>query len=130
MPVIDERFDSEQSDQFTLSVLRPPRRTSRACRSMADDGVRCPTVVVQGCLDEEAAALFTTEVMDLVFALPACDVVLDLSSCTELGPAAVAAIRNTRLALEDRGAQLRIIGLGTARSDSGAGGVPRTTIPA
>lgn len=71
----------------------------------------CPTVSVVGPLNETTVHNFCERLMDVVFSLPACGLVLDLQQVTELDSSGLGAIRNVRLALEDQGAELHVLGL-------------------
>jgi anti-anti-sigma regulatory factor len=84
----------------------------------------CPTVSVVGPLNETTAHNFCEQLMDVVFSLPACGLVLDLQQVTELDPSGLGAIRNVRLALEDQGAELHVLGL----EDSGEVTDPTTEL--
>ncbi|MFV2039238.1 MAG: STAS domain-containing protein [Acidimicrobiales bacterium] len=67
------------------------------------------TAAVSGVLDDTTADAFAEEVIDLVFAIPPRDVVLDLRDVVEIGQAGVAAIRCAHLALDDQGARLVLL---------------------
>jgi len=58
------------------------------------------------CLDDEAAERLAHEVIDLVFAQPPHDVVLDLTGVEEICPRATDTLRRAHLALADHEARL------------------------
>jgi len=80
-------------------------------RSAASQSETAPpiTAAVSGVLDGTTADAFADEVIDLVFAIPPRDVVLDLRDVVEIGQAGVAAIRCAHLALDDQGARLVVL---------------------
>lgn len=85
--------------------------------------IGCRVAAVSGVLDDATAPLLRDRIMELVFALPAEDVVLDLRDVTTITPEGVRAIRDAMLALDDQGAELHLVYLGALQDQIDDAGI-------
>lgn len=106
MAVVQEQRSEHQSGRFDVWISHP-------------DPAGPTRVTVRGPLDEQSVPALADTLMDLVFALPVRDVVLDLRGASELCPATRQVIHNAELALSDQGALLQIV-----LSEAADGGSP------
>ncbi len=105
MTLIESGRSSETPSPFDVRIGAGP-----AGVRAAPAGARVATVC--GPLDEQTAPVLRDRIMELVFALPVEDLVLDLRDVTSITPAGVRVIRDARLALDDQGAELHLVYLG------------------
>ncbi len=101
--------DLDQDTQSVIQVVRSDAGPSPGPGHGDDDNPSAVWATVSGRLDRSTADAFADGVVEMVFALPPRDLVLDLRAVEEIGEEGANAICCAHLALDDQGAHLVVL---------------------